>query len=46
MKLCLQVLPAIERKGLQLLINDHLKARDIRRGNIRDALRRILLLLM
>ncbi len=34
-----------ERKGLQLLINNHLKAHDMRRGN-RDALRRILLLLM
>ncbi|STI95057.1 two-component system sensor kinase [Escherichia coli] len=39
------VLPAIKRKGLQLLINNHLKAHDMRRGD-RDALRRILLLLM
>ncbi|MEN1471608.1 ATP-binding protein, partial [Pseudomonas aeruginosa] len=31
--------------GLQLLINNHLKAHDMRRGD-RDALRRILLLLM
>ncbi|MCP5928458.1 phosphotransferase RcsD, partial [Klebsiella pneumoniae] len=35
----------IKRKGLQLLINNHLKAHDMRRGD-RDALRRILLLLM
>lgn len=34
------VLPAIKRKGLQLLINNHLKAHDMRRGD-RDALRRI-----
>lgn len=40
-----QVLPAMKRKGLQLLINNHLKANDERRGD-RDALRRILLLLM
>ncbi|HEB1082180.1 TPA: phosphotransferase RcsD [Escherichia albertii] len=39
------VLPAIKRKGLQLLINNHLTAHDMRRGD-RDALRRILLLLM
>ncbi|HAI3756977.1 TPA: phosphotransferase RcsD [Escherichia coli] len=39
------VLPAIKRKGLQLLINNHLKAHDMRRGD-RDALRHILLLLM
>lgn len=30
------VLPAIKRKGLQLLINNHLKAHDMRRGD-RDA---------
>ena len=40
-----QVLPAMKRKGLQLLINNHLKANDERHGD-RDALRRILLLLM
>ncbi|MFA1281393.1 phosphotransferase RcsD [Citrobacter telavivensis] len=40
-----EVLPAMKRKGLQLLINNHLKANDERRGD-RDALRRILLLLM
>ncbi|AKE59239.1 phosphotransfer intermediate protein in two-component regulatory system with RcsBC [Citrobacter amalonaticus Y19] len=39
------VLPAMKRKGLQLLINNHLKANDERHGD-RDALRRILLLLM
>ncbi|XPE53727.1 hypothetical protein ACNKHW_14160 [Shigella flexneri] len=33
------VLLAIKRKGLQLLINNHLKAHDMRRGD-RDALRR------
>lgn len=40
-----EVLPAMKRKGLQLLINNHLKANDERRGD-RNALRRILLLLM
>ncbi|EPP0238934.1 TPA: phosphotransferase RcsD [Escherichia fergusonii] len=40
-----EVLPAIKRKGLQLLINNRLHANDQRRGD-RDALRRILLLLM
>ncbi len=40
-----EVLPAMKRKGLQLLINNHLKANDERHGD-RDALRRILLLLM
>ncbi|WP_258340378.1 phosphotransferase RcsD [Citrobacter amalonaticus] len=40
-----QVLPAMKRKGLQLLINNHLKANDERHGD-RNALRRILLLLM
>ncbi|SUX84809.1 phosphotransfer intermediate protein in two-component regulatory system with RcsBC [Citrobacter koseri] len=39
------VLPAIKRKGLQLLIKNHLSANDERRGD-RDALRRILLLLI
>lgn len=39
------VLPAIKRKGLQLLIKNHLNANDERRGD-RDALRRILLLLI
>ncbi|AYL62243.1 phosphotransferase RcsD [Citrobacter youngae] len=40
-----EVLPAIKRKGLQLLIKNHLSANDERRGD-RDALRRILLLLI
>ncbi|MEG1974087.1 MAG: phosphotransferase RcsD [Citrobacter sp.] len=40
-----EVLPAIKRKGLQLLIKNHLSAHDERRGD-RDALRRILLLLI
>lgn len=40
-----EVLPAIRRKGLQLLIKNHLSAHDERRGD-RDALRRILLLLI
>lgn len=39
------VLPVIKRKGLQLLIKNHLSANDERRGD-RDALRRILLLLI
>ncbi|WP_193160900.1 phosphotransferase RcsD [Citrobacter youngae] len=40
-----EVLPAIKRKGLQLLIKNHLSANDERRGD-RDALLRILLLLI
>ncbi|MBC6500289.1 phosphotransferase RcsD [Citrobacter freundii] len=40
-----ELLPAIKRKGLQLLIKNHLSAQDERRGD-RDALRRILLLLI
>lgn len=40
-----EVLPAIKRKGLQLLIKNHLSAHDERRGD-RDAVRRILLLLI
>ncbi|MDY1036117.1 phosphotransferase RcsD [Lelliottia sp. CFBP8978] len=40
-----EVLPVIKRKGLQLLINNHLPANDERHGD-RDALRRILLMLM
>ncbi|MFS3556837.1 phosphotransferase RcsD [Citrobacter braakii] len=40
-----EVLPAIKRKGLQLLIKNHLSAHDERRGDL-DALRRILLLLI
>ncbi|MEO3739676.1 phosphotransferase RcsD [Enterobacter sp. AG5470] len=40
-----EVLPAIKRKGLQLLINNHLPANEERHGD-RDALRRILLLLI
>lgn len=40
-----EVLPAIKRKGLQLLIKNHLSAHDERRSD-RDALRRILLLLI
>ncbi|QMI05881.1 phosphotransferase RcsD [Citrobacter sp. RHB25-C09] len=40
-----EVLPAMKRKGLQLLINNHLRANDERHGD-RDALRQILLLLM
>lgn len=40
-----EVLPAIKRKGLQLLIKNHLSAHDEHRGD-RDALRRILLLLI
>ncbi|STH94538.1 phosphotransfer intermediate protein in two-component regulatory system with RcsBC [Citrobacter braakii] len=40
-----EVLPAIKRKGLQLLIKNHLSAHNERRGD-RDALRRILLLLI
>lgn len=40
-----EVLPAIKRKGLQLLIKNHLSAHDERRGD-HDALRRILLLLI
>ncbi|VEB56892.1 two-component system sensor kinase [Salmonella enterica subsp. enterica] len=40
-----EVLPAIKRKGLQLLINNHLSGNDERWGD-RDALRRILLLLI
>ncbi|MGG7444819.1 phosphotransferase RcsD [Kosakonia oryzendophytica] len=39
------VLPVIKRKGLQLLINNHLPANEERHGD-RDALRRILLLLI
>lgn len=39
------LLPVIKRKGLQLLIKNHLSANDERRGD-RDALRRILLLLI
>ncbi|WP_342324344.1 phosphotransferase RcsD [Kosakonia sp. BYX6] len=40
-----EVLPVIKRKGLQLLINNHLPANEERHGD-RDALRRILLLLI
>ncbi|MEO3991021.1 phosphotransferase RcsD [Pseudocitrobacter cyperus] len=40
-----EVLPAIKRKGLQLLINNKLPAKEQRHGD-RDALRRILLLLI
>ena len=40
-----EVLPAMKRKGLQLLINNRLNANDERHGD-RNALRRILLLLM
>lgn len=40
-----EVLPAMKRKGLQLLINNRLSANDERHGD-RNALRRILLLLM
>lgn len=40
-----QVLPVIKRKGLQLLINNHLHAKEERHGD-RDALLRILLLLI
>lgn len=40
-----ELLPAIKRKGLQLLIKNHLSAQDERRGD-RDALRRILLVLI
>ncbi|MFZ3711509.1 phosphotransferase RcsD, partial [Salmonella enterica subsp. enterica] len=40
-----EVLPAIKRKGLQLLINNHLSGNDVRWGE-RDALRRIFLLLI
>jgi two-component system sensor histidine kinase RcsD len=40
-----EVLPTIRRKGLQLLINNHLSANDERHGD-RSALRRILLLLI
>lgn len=40
-----EVLPAIKRKGLQLLINNQLPAKEQRHGD-RDALRRILLLLI
>lgn len=39
------VLPVIKRKGLQLLINNHLPANDKRHGD-REALRRILLMLI
>ncbi|MGY5956188.1 phosphotransferase RcsD [Kosakonia sp. AX9b] len=39
------MLPVIKRKGLQLLINNHLPANEERHGD-RDALRRILLLLI
>ncbi|WP_312627088.1 phosphotransferase RcsD [Scandinavium sp.] len=40
-----EVLPAIRRKGLQLLINNHLAASEQRHGD-REALKRILLLLI
>jgi two-component system sensor histidine kinase RcsD len=40
-----EVLPVIKRKGLQLLINNHLPANDKRHGD-RDALRRIVLMLI
>ncbi len=40
-----EVLPVIKRKGLQLLINNPLRANDERHGD-RDALRRILLMLI
>lgn len=40
-----EVLPVIKRKGLQLLINNHLPANDKRHGD-RDALRRIMLMLI
>lgn len=40
-----EVLPAIKRKGLQLLINNQLAASEQRHGD-RDALKRILLLLI
>ncbi len=40
-----EVLPVIKRKGLQLLINNHLPANEERHGD-RDALRRIMLLLI
>ena len=40
-----EVLPVIKRKGLQLLINNHLPANDERHGD-REALRRILLMLI
>ncbi len=40
-----EVLPVIKRKGLQLLINNHLPANDERHGD-RDALRRILMMLI
>ncbi|WP_150318399.1 hypothetical protein, partial [Enterobacter hormaechei] len=39
------VLPVIKRKGLQLLINNHLPANDERHGD-REALRRILLMII
>ncbi|VYU72971.1 phosphotransferase RcsD [Metakosakonia massiliensis] len=40
-----QVLPIIKRKGLQLLINNHLPGKEERHGD-REALKRILLLLI
>ena len=40
-----EVLPVIKRKGLQLLINNHLPANDERHGD-REALRRILLMII
>ncbi|MDX6041079.1 phosphotransferase RcsD [Scandinavium lactucae] len=40
-----EVLPVIKRKGLQLLINNHLAASEQRHGD-REALKRILLLLI
>nr|WP_314523755.1 phosphotransferase RcsD [uncultured Lelliottia sp.] len=40
-----EVLPVIKRKGLQLLINNHLPANDKRHGDS-DALRRIVLMLI
>lgn len=40
-----EVLPVIKRKGLQLLINNHLPANDKRHGD-REALRRIVLMLI
>ncbi|MDX6021900.1 phosphotransferase RcsD [Scandinavium sp. V105_16] len=40
-----EVLPVIKRKGLQLLINNHLAASELRHGD-REALKRILLLLI
>lgn len=44
-EVALEMLPVIRRKGLQLLINNHLPADEERHGD-RDALRKILLLLL